>query len=178
MADEEAILDESDSAELGVLATEDLDDETLEDALDDDDVQGLDDDGLDDEDEAVVDDEANDVIDVIDVDDLVAGGVLGDPAIKVPVVGDPATEDDDADDEDDELDDDVEAGLDVILKDRLVVIDEEEDDDDTAEPEDRSEPTARVPPKRPGEFVCQSCFLVKHPGQLADASRMLCRDCV
>ena len=37
--------------------------------------------------------------------------------------------------------------------------------------------SARVP-KRPGEFVCQSCFLVKHPSQLADGKRMLCRDCV
>jgi hypothetical protein len=26
--------------------------------------------------------------------------------------------------------------------------------------------------------VCQSCFLVKHPSQLADATRMYCRDCV
>jgi hypothetical protein len=26
--------------------------------------------------------------------------------------------------------------------------------------------------------VCQSCFLVKHPSQLADANRLLCTDCV
>jgi hypothetical protein len=26
--------------------------------------------------------------------------------------------------------------------------------------------------------VCQSCFLVKHPSQLADAKRKLCADCV
>ena len=31
---------------------------------------------------------------------------------------------------------------------------------------------------RPGEFVCQSCFLVKHPSQLADPDNMLCADCV
>ncbi|HEX6382958.1 MAG TPA: DUF4193 family protein [Acidimicrobiia bacterium] len=35
-----------------------------------------------------------------------------------------------------------------------------------------------MPPKRPGEFVCRSCFLVKHPSQLADPERMLCSDCV
>lgn len=32
--------------------------------------------------------------------------------------------------------------------------------------------------KRQGEFTCTSCFLVKHPSQLADPKRMLCRDCV
>jgi hypothetical protein len=26
--------------------------------------------------------------------------------------------------------------------------------------------------------VCSSCFLVKHPSQLADPARQLCRDCV
>jgi hypothetical protein len=35
-----------------------------------------------------------------------------------------------------------------------------------------------VLPKQPGEFVCQSCFLVKHPSQLADPKAQLCRDCV
>ena len=28
------------------------------------------------------------------------------------------------------------------------------------------------------EFVCRRCFLVKRRSQLADADRMLCRDCV
>jgi hypothetical protein len=44
--------------------------------------------------------------------------------------------------------------------------------------DDRGDSPLRVLPKQPGEFVCQSCFLVKHPSQLADASRNLCRDCV
>ena len=44
--------------------------------------------------------------------------------------------------------------------------------------EDRAEGSTKVLPKRPGEFVCQSCFLVKHPSQLADAERQYCRDCV
>src|ERR1700730_5479178 len=67
-----------------------------------------------------------------------------------------------------------------------VVPDEDEDDDDEEEPEpDEIEATpdtaaggdlvGKVPPKHPGEFVCQSCFLVKHPSQLADADRMWCR---
>lgn len=30
---------------------------------------------------------------------------------------------------------------------------------------------------RPGEFVCQSCFLVKRMSQLANRKKMICRDC-
>jgi hypothetical protein len=59
-----------------------------------------------------------------------------------------------------------------------VVADEEEDEDDEPlDPEDKGE-SGKVRPRAPGEFVCQSCFLVKHPSQLADESRQLCRDCV
>ena len=31
---------------------------------------------------------------------------------------------------------------------------------------------------REGEFICTNCFLAKSPSQLADAKRMICRDCV
>lgn len=31
---------------------------------------------------------------------------------------------------------------------------------------------------RDGEFVCRSCFMAKRETQLADAQRLLCRDCV
>ena len=76
-----------------------------------------------------------------------------------------------------EVDHDVEATLDEILKERLVVVEEDDEDD---EPADRTEEgdSGKVAPKRPDEFVCQSCFLVKHPSQLADAKRQYCRDCV
>jgi hypothetical protein len=76
-----------------------------------------------------------------------------------------------------EVDHDVEATLDEILKERLVVVEEDEEED---EPVDRADETdsGKVAPKRPDEFVCQSCFLVKHPSQLADAKRQYCRDCV
>jgi hypothetical protein len=73
-------------------------------------------------------------------------------------------------------DDDVEASLDEILKEKMVV-DDEPEDDDVAEVDDRSDPD-RVLPKQPDEFVCSSCFLVKHPSQLADKKKKLCRDCV
>jgi hypothetical protein len=63
------------------------------------------------------------------------------------------------------------------LKERLVVEDEVEDDEPT-DAEDRTEASERVLPKQPDEFVCRSCFLVKHASQLADKKRGLCRDCV
>ena len=85
-------------------------------------------------------------------------------------------EDEEEDSEDDE--DEVEASLDVILKEKLVVPDEEADDEEPPEQDDRVESTLKVLPKQPDEFVCQSCFLVKHPSQLADNERALCRDCV
>ena len=89
-----------------------------------------------------------------------------------------AGEESDEEDEEEPDDEDVEASLDTILKERLVV-EEVEDDEDTPEPEDRTgDGVERVLPKQPGEFVCRSCFLVKHPNQLADRKKMLCRDCV
>src|ERR671910_878158 len=79
-----------------------------------------------------------------------------------------SSDDDDEEEEDDELDpDDVEADLDTILKDRIA-----------AQPDEAGDGTGRIQPRKPGEFVCQSCFLVKLPIQLADPQRMLCSDCV
>jgi hypothetical protein len=119
------------------------------------------------------DDDADLADDEIDVD----GGEADATAAPVPAVSSTTEEDDD--DDDDELDpDDVEASLDVILKDRLVIEDVEDDDDDQPETDDRGEGNSVVVPKRPDEFVCQSCFMVKHPSQLANAKKSLCRDCV
>jgi hypothetical protein len=146
--DEADVPDDIDEADLEALTEDDLD----EDALDED---ALDDEVLEDE-------------DVEDEDEVVAG--------PVPV----REEEEEDEDEDDEADaDDVEASLDVILKERMVVVDDEdEDDEETPDSEDRSDSPLKVLPKQPGEFVCQSCFLVKHPSQLADKKAMLCRDCV
>ena len=140
----------------------DADIDELDDDEDEDDVALLDDD-----DDALADDDEPE----------------GDTAVEVLTprpVAEPeesATEEED----DEELDDDdVEASLDVILKERLVVEDEEEDEDEDepADVEDRTDGGLRVLPKQPGEFVCQSCFLVKNESQLADPARGLCRDCV
>jgi hypothetical protein len=102
------------------------------------------------------------------------------PEVTAKTATKPGTTGEESDDEEEEEpdDEDVEASLDTILKERLVV-EEPEDDEDTPEPEDRTaDGVERVLPKQPGEFVCRSCFLVKHPNQLADRKKMLCRDCV
>ena len=142
---------------------DDPQDELLADPADLDDLEGAEDDDIGDEagdDEAVVDDDA------ADTDDADEEGETA-----------PAAEDDDDEEEDDS---DVEASLDVILKERLVQDDDEEDDDDEpSDPEDRTAPEGgKVQPRQPQEFVCQSCFLVKHSSQMADPKRQYCRDCV
>jgi Domain of unknown function (DUF4193) len=58
----------------------------------------------------------------------------------------------------------------------------EEDDDEESMlslgREERLEPLAvKVVPPQPSEFVCKKCYLVKHRSQLADRTRMYCRDC-
>ena len=148
---------------------DDLDDVAIPDDLDDlddNDDEALDEaepDDLDDEDDLGGDDLADgDDYDVVDVAvDEAEPHAAGTGACA-------AAEDDEGDDEEEPDDEDVEASLDVILKERLVVVEEEPDDEELADVDDRSETTERVLPKQPDEFVCRSCFLVKHPSQLAD----------
>lgn len=61
----------------------------------------------------------------------------------------------------------------------------EEEEDDIMSLSSEKEPTGAevinpkvIPLKEQQEFVCQRCRLVKKKSQLADAERMLCRDCV
>jgi hypothetical protein len=154
-----------------------VDDDEFEEEVDEEPSEPDDIEDLDEEDEFGSD------IDVEDVDD---DDVLVDEGSD-DVVG---TVDEEAEDEEDEVvdleeelhPDDVEEPLDVLLLERTSsgLLDEEEydEDEDDSDTDDRSDPGSRIPPKRPGEFVCRSCFLVKHPSQLADAERMLCSDCV
>jgi hypothetical protein len=133
---------------------------------------------LDDDAEVDVDDD-DDSIDLID-DDIDAS-----PEVPVAVV----TDDEEAtDDEDDVVDldeelhpDDVEEPLDVLLQERTASAtledDEEEIDDEEADADDRAEGPTRIVPRRPGEFLCSSCFLLLPRNQLADEDRQLCRDC-
>ncbi|MGA9077189.1 MAG: DUF4193 family protein [Acidimicrobiales bacterium] len=120
-------------------------------------------------------------IDELVAEDLVDDEDLGDGADVVVVAAEGEEPVVELEEEEEDLDDDdVEASLDVILKERLVVSDEEDEEDDTeaTDAEDRVDGTTRVLPKQAGEFVCQSCFLVKSQTQLADRRRKLCRDCV
>jgi hypothetical protein len=139
-------------------------------------------------DEEVLEDEVLGVED--DVDDLV---LLDDdldvsPEIPVavvtddPVVETPEEEDDDVVDLDEELHpDDVEEPLDVLLQERTASATLEDDEEDLEEDEgdadDRVDGPTRIVPRRPGEFLCSSCFLVLPRNQLADEERVLCRDC-
>jgi hypothetical protein len=152
---------------------EDLDEEDLEALSEDEDLL--------EDDDAVVADEDEDVLDEDDADEEDAAAT-GAKKTKAKAKAKAADADDEDEEEEDEeiLDaDDVEASLDVILKDRLVVEEEEDEEEEEApDPEERAEGATKVPPKRPDEFVCQSCFLVKHPSQLADSKKQLCRDCV
>lgn len=74
-----------------------------------------------------------------------------------------------------------ETSLDEILAKKEEGGSEEGEEETLLEPgrEDRVESLAvKVVPQQPTEFVCKSCYLVKHRSQLADKKRMLCRDCV
>jgi hypothetical protein len=79
---------------------------------------------------------------------------------------------------DDDTDDtDVELGLDEVLRERLAT---PEDDGDEEAPELVAATTIledELRPRRDDEFVCRSCFLVKHRRLLADADRAVCVDC-
>ena len=78
----------------------------------------------------------------------------------------------------------VEASLDELIAkktDRPAPVDEDDDDDEvmlSMGRDDTREPlTTRVLPVQQNEFICKSCFLVKHRSQLSDQRRQLCRDC-
>jgi hypothetical protein len=150
-----------------VDADDTLDDDDPEVDLDEDALEDIDDDDPLDADVVVDDEEGDDVVE--EITEILTPS----PAAVVEKSG----EAEDEEEEEEPEDEDVEASLDVILKERLVVEDEPEDEE-AADQEDKTEGNERVLPKQPDEFVCRSCFLVKHPSQLADQKKMLCRDCV
>ena len=135
------------------------------------------------EDDVDVDDVLDD--DVIDDDDDVVAAIPDDPAaivevpVATPIVEESDDEDDDVVDLDEELHpDDVEEALDVVLRERTAAAGLEDEEDEEAEPDDRGEGGTKIVPRRPGEFLCSSCFLVLPRNQLGDEAQMLCRDCV
>lgn len=109
----------------------------------------------------------------------------------VEAVGDGQESKEDLDEEDDESEyegDEREPTLDEILKERSGLAEteegeEEEEEEQEDEDEDNDSLTRRVLLGGKGEigkdeFVCKSCFLVKHRSQLAESRRQLCRDCL
>jgi hypothetical protein len=161
--------------EASALANDDVVDDEAE--VDDQEVD-LDEDALVDLDEDDPLDDEDDIVEIDDEDDDAVGDEVVEILTAAPAaVVERSGEAEDEEEEEEPEDEDVEASLDVILKERLVVEDEPEDDEATDQ-EDRTEGNERVLPKQPDEFVCRSCFLVKHPSQLADKKKMLCRDCV
>jgi hypothetical protein len=156
------------------------DDDVVDDEPEVDDLEGdIDEDALVDiDDDDPLDDDDDDIVEVDDEDDDAVGVEVVEILTAAPAaVVERSGEAEDEEEEEEPEDEDVEASLDVILKERLVVEDEPEDDEATDQ-EDRTEGNERVLPKQPDEFVCRSCFLVKHPSQLADKKNLLCRDCV
>lgn len=85
--------------------------------------------------------------------------------------------------EDEEDEAQVEASLDELIAkkaDRPTPVDDEDEDEvllALSRDEARESLTTKVLPVQQNEFICKSCFLVKHRSQLADRRRQLCRDC-
>ena len=153
-------LDEEET-ELDEPELEDADDLEEEDDLDDD--LALDDDADEEEDDTAAAPEV----------------VVAEPAKAAAETTD---EEEDVVDLDEELHpDDVEEPLDVLLQERTAsaTLEDEEEEAEEEEPDvdERGDGPARIVPRRPGEFLCASCFLVLPRSQLADSKRMLCRDC-
>ena len=152
-----------------------------------DDEPELDDDAIDVEDLDVEDplvDDA-DVVDLLD-DDLVDASA--EVEIPVPVVTDDTAAAEEEDDEEGVVDldeelhpDDVEAPLDTLLQERTASAtledDEEELEEEEGDGDDRVDGPARIVPRRPDEFLCQSCFLLLPLRRLADPARQYCDDC-
>ena len=112
-----------------------------------------------DEEALVEDDEFGEIDDPFDADADVDVEEEDEAETEGPVRKSVSAEEDD-DDDDIIAPDDVEADLDTILKDRLVAADDEGGEDEEEEPEDRSESSDRLQPKRADEQLCPSCFLL------------------
>ena len=133
------------------------------------------------EDDLVLEDDT-----ALEIDDKAAVVEGDEPVAEAPATARKATgeeEDEDVLDLDEELHpDDVEAPLDALLQERTASakLEDEEEELEEEEPDtdERGDGQTKIVPRRPGEFLCSSCFLVLPRNQLADEERMLCRDCV
>lgn len=111
--------------------------------------------------DVVTDDESEDLdVDDVDVDDVDVEDA-DDAEPDADVFDDEEVEPDVAEDEA-EL---PIAGFDEDAEDAPVILADDDDDDD------------ELDSIGDGEFVCRSCFMAKRESALADAKRILCRDC-
>ena len=134
---------------------------------------------LDDVDDVVVDD-----VDLLDDElDEASPEVTRCPWSPTTVVDGTTEEEDDEEgvvDLDEELHpDDVEAPLDTLLQERTASAtledDEEELEEEEGDGDDRADGPARIVPRRPDEFLCQSCFLLLPLRRLADPAAAVLR---
>ena len=154
-----------------------VEDEAIEEELDE---ETLDDDALEDDDIELADDADLPLEEVAEVEgtEIPVGAVTTTEEKPKETEG----EEEDVLDLDEELHpDDVEAPLDALLQERTASAtledDEEEVEEEEPDVDERGETPTKIVPRRPGEFLCSSCFLVLPRNQLADEERMLCRDC-
>jgi hypothetical protein len=156
------------------MSEDDFDDDDAEEEIEE--LEDLDED-LDEDDDLEIDD------DLDEIDELDGDAVDGDAAPADTTTTSDEDDDEEGLDLDEELHpDDVEAPLDALLQERTASAtledEEEEVEDDDVDVDERGEGSTRIVPRRPGEFLCQSCFLVLPRHMLADEERMLCQDCV
>ena len=124
------------------------------------------------------DDLVDDVLLEEEEEEVLVPAVVGEEDEAEEPVAAPEDEDEEIIDLDEELHpDDVEEALDVVLRERTAKAGLEDEDDEDDEPDERGEAGTKIVPRRPGEFVCSSCFLVLPRHMLADAERQLCSDC-
>ena len=168
MSDEE--FDEIDDDEPDLDEDLDIDEDTADDALELDDDLAV---------EVVVADPVGDDGDDGEDDDADASADPGKATKRTRAKK--SDDDEDVLELDEELHpDDIEEPLDVLLQERTAAASLEDDEEDAVEEievDDRVDGATKIVPRRPGEFLCASCFLVLPRAQLADEKRMLCRDC-
>jgi hypothetical protein len=117
---------------------------------------------------------AEDLEDVDDIDDEVDDVALEDEDEEVIAEAVVIEEEEDVAD-----DADVELALDEVLAETIRrTTTTEEDDDVIGELEASLDTAESILPKQDDEFRCASCRLLKKVSQLAEPSKMLCRDCV
>ncbi|MEX0868957.1 MAG: hypothetical protein WD011_04720 [Nitriliruptoraceae bacterium] len=96
-----------------------------------------------------------------------------DPELDEDITADALGEDEQLDEVDDTLDE-LDGSLAVAV---ASTTDEFDDDDIVKVVADDDDAENELDGLRDGEFVCRSCHLAKRETQLADAKRLLCRDC-